>query len=149
MSSLDEGCLSSTVTTDETTNQHEDQDQHVRYSIIRQTTMSRLHPNTLLRSRLLTTKIQVVAPSRLKITMYAALALNEEWSYATRTASPPDPWQVGNSFDVQVAGSVPHEMHYSQLGEPPLDRIPRGFCNILRTGSPSLSSPAYCLHLHP
>jgi len=30
-----------------------------------------------------------------KTTMCAALALSEEWSYATCTPSTPEPWQVG------------------------------------------------------
>ena len=46
---------------------------------------------------------------------YAALALNEEWSYATCTPSPPKLWQVGGSFDGQAAAPAPHYMDYTQL----------------------------------
>ncbi|EDR06927.1 uncharacterized protein LACBIDRAFT_328291 [Laccaria bicolor S238N-H82] len=55
-------------------------------------------------------------------TTYPALVLNEEWSYATCTPSPLEPWQVGGSFDVQVAALAPH---YTNLYEPPHTFPPR------------------------
>ena len=54
--------------------------------------------------------------------LVCSIALNEEWNHATCTPSPPEPWQVGGSFDVQVAAPVPHYMRI-QRGPPHLSEL--------------------------
>ena len=132
--------------TDETTDQHQDRDQHhPRYllSTLCHTTMPELHPLFHMHARIPCREVEYCAISTdenscggpksriantevgggLTTTMYAALALpNEEWSHATSTPSPRKPWQVGRSYDVQVAALV---LHYTELFECPRTSPPR------------------------